>query len=48
MDDKGFLRADLCNDGKCHLTIDGEKIWIRALRRYAAEHMLSNIVFETP
>ena len=26
----------------------GEKIWIRALRRYAAEHMLSNIVFETP
>ena len=47
-DKDGFLRADLCNDGKCHLTIDGEKVWIRALRRFAAERTLSNIVFETP
>ena len=48
MDENGYLRADLCGDGKCHLTIEGENIWIRALRRYAASEMLGNIIFETP
>ena len=48
MDEDGFLRADLCGDGKCHLSIAGEKIWVRFLRRYAASHTLENIVFETP
>ncbi len=48
MNENGELRKDLCNDGKCHLTIKGEEIWVRFLRRYAAKNLLGEVTFETP
>lgn len=47
MDENGYLRADLA-EGKCHLNIAGEDVWVRFLRRFAAQRMLGNVVFETP
>ena len=48
MDENGEMRADLCGDGKCHLNIEGEEIWVRCLRRYAVMQTHENVVFETP
>ncbi len=47
MDEEGYLRKDLA-EGDAHLNIAGEDVWVRFLRRYAAERMLKNVVFETP
>ena len=42
----GQLAAEICSDGKCHLNIAGEDIWVRELRKYAARQTMTNIVFE--
>ena len=47
MDENGYLRADFA-EGKAHLNIKGEDVWVRFLRRYAAQRMLGSVVFETP
>ena len=46
-DENGELRKDLCGDGKCHLNIAGEQVWVRFLRRYAAQALLGTVSFET-
>ena len=47
-DTDGQLAVDLCGDGKCHLNIAGEEIWVRELRKYAVRQTHTNFVFETP
>ena len=42
----GQLAAEICGDGKCHLNIAGEDIWVRELRKYAVLHTMFNIRFE--
>ncbi len=48
MDQDGFLAKEYCNDGKCHLTSKAKNVWIRALRKYAAQQMLGDVIFENP
>ena len=45
MDRNGYLPYELCNDSQYHLSEQGEKIWIRAMRLYAARQMLPDAVF---
>ena len=47
-DENRELAKNYCSDGRCHLSPEGEDIWVRALRRFAAERMLGNVTFETP
>lgn len=44
----GQLAADICGDGKCHLNIAGEDIWVRELRKYAVRQTRTNFLFEDP
>ena len=46
MDEDGYLDIGYCSDGKCHLNIEGEDIWTRCLRRYAASVAEPDAVFE--
>ena len=39
MDEKGYLDTKLSSDKLFHLNEDGEAIWIRSLRLYAAQQM---------
>lgn len=48
MDENGELRKDLCGDGRCHLNIAGEEVWVRCLRQYAAYKTRPFCTFETP
>ena len=46
-DENGELIKAHCGDGKCHLNIAGEEIWVRALRRFAVEQThIGDFVFE--
>ena len=42
----GQLAAEICGDGKCHLNIAGEDIWVRELRKYAVRQTRTDILFE--
>ena len=44
----GQLASDICGDGKCHLNIAGEDIWVRELRKYAVQQTMTNFRFENP
>lgn len=47
-DPDGQLAADLCGDGKCHLNIAGEEVWVRELRKFAVSQTHTNYIFENP
>ena len=44
----GQLASEICGDGKCHLNIAGEEIWVRELRKFAVRQTHTDFVFETP
>lgn len=47
-DESGQLAKEICGDGKCHLNIPGEEIWVRELRKYALRQTRPDIIFEEP
>ena len=48
MDEEGYLRLELASDAGVHLNEDGEAIWVRAVRAYAASQMRPDAVIEYP
>lgn len=42
----GQLNLAYCGDGKCHLNIPGEEIWVRELRKYILQQTRTDILFE--
>ena len=45
MDENGYLSADLTSDGMCHINKEGTAIWVKSLRRFAAEQCVQSDVY---
>lgn len=45
MDENGYLSADLTSDGMCHINTEGTAIWVKSLRRFAAEQHAQSDVY---
>ena len=48
MDENGYLRLELSSDAGIHLNEDGEAIWIRSARAFAAKQMRPDAIVEYP
>ena len=47
MDGDGYLKEAYSSDGQYHLNEQGNDVWIKALREYAARQMYPDAVFDT-